>query len=290
MMEAGTVETVELTGWNDVQPEPLQELAERLRPLYRRLAEHRLYRSFRSVADLRVFMEAHVFAVWDFMSLLKTLQRGLTCVDVPWVPSEFPLSRRLVNEIVLGEESDLYAGRPASHFELYLMAMRQAGASTSAIDGLISGLRDGVGIEGALGRVAVPEIAAAFVRTTFACIGSGKLHAVAAAFTFGREDLIPDMFQSFIRDQDEAMAGGAALVHGAAYRGGWRRAWADGAADDRGVVRSGCGSLAGSGEGGGRGFAGTDWALGWDCGCDRDAAGKSIVNWTKRRLPASHAG
>ena len=111
---------MEMTGWNDAQPIELQELAERLKPLYVRLAEHTLYRTFRSIEDLRVFMEAHVFAVWDFMSLLKTLQRGLTCVDVPWVPSTFVVSRRLINEIVLGEESDLYAGRPASHFEIYL--------------------------------------------------------------------------------------------------------------------------------------------------------------------------
>ena len=196
-----------MTGWNDVQPEPLQELAERLRPLYRRLAEHRLYRSFRSVEDLRVFLEAHVFAVWDFMSLLKTLQRGLTCVEVPWLPSLFPLSRRLVNEIVLGEESDLHAGRPASHFELYLRAMRDCGASTAGIDGLIAGLRRGEPMEAAITGALVPSPARTFVGSTFACIASGRLHAVAAAFTFGREDLIPDMFRSFMRDQNEAMSG-----------------------------------------------------------------------------------
>ncbi|RXH57974.1 DUF3050 domain-containing protein [Granulicella sibirica] len=196
---------MEMVGWNDAQPVALQELAERLKPLYVRLAEHKLYRTFRSIEDLRLFMEAHVFAVWDFMSLLKTLQRGLTCVEVPWVPSTFPVSRRLINEIVLGEESDLYAGRPASHFEIYLSAMRLCGASTAAIDGFISGVRRGVAVEELLDGI--PAAAREFVRTTFGCIATGKLHAVAAAFTFGREDLIPDMFRSFIRDQNEAMSG-----------------------------------------------------------------------------------
>ncbi len=206
-MSVETAGVVELTGWNDAQPLPLQELVERLEPLYRRLAEHRVYRTIGSIEDLHVFVEAHVYAVWDFMSLLKTLQRGLTCVVVPWVPSRYPLSRRLVNEIVLGEESDLYAGRPASHFELYLTAMRQCGASTGAIETLIAGLRRGEDLDGLLDGPGIPEAARRFVRTTFACIGTGKLHAVAAAFTFGREDLIPDMFRSFIRDQNEAMSG-----------------------------------------------------------------------------------
>jgi hypothetical protein len=206
-MSVATTESVDLAGWNDAQPLPLQELVERLQPLYRRLAEHRVYRTIRSLEDLHVFVEAHVYAVWDFMSLLKTLQRGLTCIDVPWVPSRFPLSRRLVNEIVLGEESDLYAGRPASHFELYLTAMRQCGASTAVIEPFIAGLRRGESVDNLLTAPAIPEAARIFVRATFACIATGKLHAVAAAFTFGREDLIPDMFRSFIRDQNAAMAG-----------------------------------------------------------------------------------
>lgn len=197
--------TVEATFEHDVQPVQLQNLAESLRPLYVQLAEHRLYRSFASIEDLRVFLEAHVFAVWDFMSLLKVLQRGLTCVEVPWVPSRYPVSRRLVNEIVLGEESDVYHGRPASHFEIYRMAMQASGASTVAIDALIAGLRQGEPLDGLL--AAAPQAARAFVKSTFAFIATGKLHVVAAAFTFGREDLIPDMFRSFIRDQNEAMAG-----------------------------------------------------------------------------------
>ncbi len=189
------------------QQEELQALTERLRPLYARLAEHKLYAAFETLEDLHAFMEAHVFAVWDFMSLLKELQRGLTCVEVPWRPSRFAESRRLVNEIVLGEESDVYEGRAVSHFELYLQAMQECGADTSAILRLLELLDGGMDVTGALFQCGAPEAAQVFVRSTFTCLAEGKLHVTAAAFTFGREDLIPDMFRGFIRDQDRRLSG-----------------------------------------------------------------------------------
>src|SRR3984893_11294390 len=187
--------------------EELAGLVERLRPLYTRLAEHRLYAAFETVDELRLFMESHVFAVWDFMSLLKALQRGLTCVNVPWVPSRYPESRRLVNEIVMGEESDVYRGVAVSHFELYLRAMRECGADTSAMQLMLGQVAQGEDVKRALVAGGAPLAAQEFVKGTFACIREGKLHAIAAAFTFGREDLIPDMFRGFIRDQDKRLSG-----------------------------------------------------------------------------------
>ena len=171
----------------------------RIAPLRARLAEHPLYRSMRTEAHLRLFMQSHVFAVWDFMSLLKSLQSRLTCVTVPWLPTPYPASRRFINEIVLGEESDEYRGTPISHFELYLQAMREAGAATAAIDALTNDLPHR-SIEAAVANPSIPPGARAFVESTFALIAEGKLHALAAAFTFGREDLIPDMFRALVHD------------------------------------------------------------------------------------------
>ena len=185
----------------------LTALEQHLAPLTEQLAAHPLYRSFEDIADLRTFMESHVFAVWDFMSLLKSLQRGITCVDVPWVPSRLPESRRLINEIVFGEESDVYNGGALSHFELYRMAMLECDADTTSIDRLVEGITTGNQWQTALENANAPEPAARFVETTFKIIESGKLHAIAAAFTFGREDLIPDMFRGFLRDQDERLGG-----------------------------------------------------------------------------------
>jgi hypothetical protein len=188
---------------------PVRSIAaieDRIAPLRARLAAHPLYASIRTEEHLRLFMQTHVFAVWDFMSLLKALQTQLTCVSSPWTPTRLPESRRFINEIVLGEESDEFDGRFLSHFEIYLIAMAQSGASTAEVAGLISRLETTQVLK-AVESAAIPEGARGFLRTTFELIESGKLHALAAAFTFGREDLIPDMFRSLVRDLDERTPG-----------------------------------------------------------------------------------
>jgi len=167
--------------------------------LRERLVSHPLYGWIDGPGRLRRFMESHVFAVWDFQSLLKALQQRLTCTSIPWLPTADPEARRLVNEIVLDEESDsLPEGGAASHFELYLDAMRRAGADTRPIERLLDLLRAGSGLDAALDRCGCPAAAAAFVRRSFAVIESGSTAAIAAAFTYGREDVIPDMFRGLV--------------------------------------------------------------------------------------------
>ena len=179
------------------------DLLASLTPLQRQLGEHPLYRSIHSLDALHLFMQSHVYAVWDFMSLLKSLQRTLTCVELPWVPSADPVSRRLINEIVLGEETDEYEGQPLSHYELYLHAMQSCGADTAPMQALLAALSSGASLAETL--TAIPSEAAAFVRTTFGIIATGEPHRIAAAFTFGREDLIPEMFTQFVRNLDSQL-------------------------------------------------------------------------------------
>ncbi len=146
-------------------------------------------------------MEHHVFAVWDFMSLLKTLQRNLTCIQVPWVPVGTAQTRYLVNEIVLGEESDVDEnGNHTSHFELYLRAMVQAGCKTQVIYELMDNIKNGMSLHQCMRQHGVPPASAEFVNHTFSVIHAGKLHIQAAVFTFGREDLIPGMFINFVNE------------------------------------------------------------------------------------------
>ncbi|MCJ8166476.1 DUF3050 domain-containing protein [Pontibacter sp. E15-1] len=173
-----------------------------------KLLRHNVYQSLETLEDLRLFMEHHVFAVWDFMSLLKALQRDLTCVTLPWMPVGSPTTRRLVNEIVLEEETDVdQEGQPVSHFELYLRAMDEAGADRTLIEQLLHRISEGKSVNSALDNVGIDASVKYFVRNTFSIINSGKPHAVAAAFTFGREDLIPDMFRHLINDLNARFPG-----------------------------------------------------------------------------------
>ncbi len=179
----------------------IQALRSALAPLRERLLNHEIYHRLRTLDDLRTFMRFHVFAVWDFMSLLKALQRELTCVRVPWVPRGHRRLRRLINEIVLAEESDVGVdGAFISHFEMYHHAMRECGADTAAIDDLIYGVCSGAELSEALSRPEIPVPARVFVANTWRTIDSGDLTAVASAFTFGREDLIPCMFRRLLAD------------------------------------------------------------------------------------------
>jgi hypothetical protein len=172
---------------------------------------HRLYPALDGIAAIRVFQEHHVFAVWDFMSLLTSLQRSLTCVELPWVPTGPPGSRRLINDIVLVEESDELRGGYASHFELYLEGMVQSGADTGPIDAFISLLRQGRPVLRALADAGAPPPAAAFAALTWRLVETAPVHARAAAFAFGREDLIPDMFEQVL-DVNERVGGLDAFV------------------------------------------------------------------------------
>ncbi|MCC7173071.1 MAG: DUF3050 domain-containing protein [Planctomycetes bacterium] len=173
-----------------------------------RLLSHPLYASLRTLDDVRVFMAHHVFAVWDFMSLLKALQHGLTGLTLPWRPVGDPTVRRFVNELVLGEESDVDPrGGSISHFELYLDAMREAGADVGPITRLIDALRGGASLDDAFAKAEAPPSAETFVRHTVRIIEDGPLHRVAAAFTLGREDVIPGMFVALVDELDRRHPG-----------------------------------------------------------------------------------
>lgn len=163
------------------------------------LSEHPIFSAIQSQADLRTFMQTHVFAVWDFMTLTKRLQAELTCVRLPWLPVLDCAAARLINDIVLGEETDEHpAGGHCSHFELYLEAMAEVGADTHPARRFVELQREGVNYAAALHAVGASPAAQAFVGHTLEVALHAPAHEVAAAFLHGRESVIPSMFQQLL--------------------------------------------------------------------------------------------
>jgi len=182
----------------------IEKLRASIEPYRNQIINHKVYNQIQSIADVHEFMRHHVYAVWDFMSLLKSLQQKLTCTTIPWLPLGNAKNRFLINEIVVGEESDIDAnGNRISHFELYIQAMQHCGADTTAIQHLITLLKNGSSVSDAMAASYVPFAARQFMYNTFDIIAADKDYLAAAVFTFGREDLIPGMFMSIINDMNK---------------------------------------------------------------------------------------
>jgi hypothetical protein len=174
----------------------LIELQKSIAPFKNILRNHPINSYIQSHEQLTIFMQHHIFAVWDFMSLVKKLQVELTSVDALWFPKGSAETRFLINEIVLGEESDIDPeGGYISHFDLYIRAMTELSilVPTSLME--FKQFKSVEEFLRALPSYNLPESIHEFLTFTFSSILHGSIEEIAAIFTFGREDLIPDMFQ-----------------------------------------------------------------------------------------------
>lgn len=173
-----------------------------LTPLKEKLANHRIFERINSIEELKVFMEHHIFAVWDFMSLLKKLQKDLVPSGSPWVPNPNGNLVRFINEIVMEEESDQAYNNGAeisytSHYQIYLDAMTEVGASTETILRFVEMVKS-EGINSAMQKINLPEPSRLFMSHTFKLINEGKSHEIAASFAIGRESIVPLMFKRIL--------------------------------------------------------------------------------------------
>ena len=168
----------------------IRKISDDLSDLRNMLKSHDLYKSLHSLEDVKIFMENHIFAVWDFMSLLKSLQNQLTCTSVPWIPTKNPVLTQFINEIVLGEESDFNElDEPKSHFEMYLDAMDQINAEKTDIEFLIKNIKSGKNTEHSIELLNIHDAVKNFVQYSFEIIRTKQIHKIASAFTYGREDI-----------------------------------------------------------------------------------------------------
>ncbi|MCF8713285.1 DUF3050 domain-containing protein [Joostella atrarenae] len=165
------------------------------------LLDHNLYAQIERPEHLQIFLKHHVYAVWDFMSLLKALQNNLTCTELPWRPKGNPQTRYLINEIVLGEETDIDEnGVYKSHYEMYLEAMEACNTDTKEIIDFVDNVKEMDTILEAIDNSELHTSIKEFLSFSFELIVEGKPHKIASAFTFGREDLIPDMFTAILKN------------------------------------------------------------------------------------------
>lgn len=175
------------------------DLRKAIEPYQQALLTHPINQYIQSPTELANFMQHHVFAVWDFMSLVKKLQAELTCVAQPWVPKGSAEVRFLINEIVLGEESDVdQFGVHTSHFELYMRAMHELGIEVWPSLGQLTQCQSIQQLLALLPTLNLPASIKEFLTFTFESIQQRPIEEVAAIFTFGREDLIPGMFQLIV--------------------------------------------------------------------------------------------
>ena len=166
-----------------------------------KLLNHRLYSNIERIEDLQIFTENHIYAVWDFMSLLKALQIKLTCTKTPWVPNNNSQTAYLINEIVLAEETDVnQLGERKSHYELYIDAMIDIGAKIEFPTKNISEIASSKNVFASIDNLELHKNIKEFLQFTFSVIEEGKPHKIAAIFTFGRENLIPNMFNEILRE------------------------------------------------------------------------------------------
>lgn len=179
----------------------IDTIQEQIKSYKQHLLHHSLYEKVTTLEELHVFLENHVYAVWDFMSLLKALQAKLTCTTTPWLPVGNPAVRYLINEIVVAEETDLALdGSRQSHYEMYVDAMKACGASIQEVALFLEHVQTTKNIFVSIKQSNLHPNVKAFLDFTFRVVEEGKAHKIAAAFTFGREDLIPNMFTEILRN------------------------------------------------------------------------------------------
>ena len=174
-----------------------------IQSLKNRLEDHPVYNAVKNLEDLKIFMEHHVFSVWDYMSLIKFLQSVIAPTGCPWVPQGDANVKRFINELVMGEESDEsnIHGEFSSHYELYLVAMREICADTSRCETFVNNVVE-QGINSALVYSDIPEPSRFFTTQTFKSINRNKPHEVAASLALGREHIIPIMFSCLLKKNE----------------------------------------------------------------------------------------
>ena len=184
----------------------LEIVNEQLAPLIEKIKNHAIYADIDSIENLRIFMENHVFAVWDFVCLLKELYSRLVTTRAPWFPPKDPYSAHLISRILVEEENDHTPDGQAycSHFELYCQAMKAIRANTLPIRFFLSHLEQCGILIAAMEFAELSVAIQQFILTTFSFFDQDP-HILAAAFVYGREAITTAMFTPLVQQLQHAI-------------------------------------------------------------------------------------
>jgi hypothetical protein len=167
-------------------------ILQKVLPAQDKILNHQVYKEIENLDDLNLFLEYHVFFVWDQMSSLKAMQKDLTCMNVPWVPKRSPQTRKYINELVLNAEgNDLISETVLSEYESYLELMRESDADSSSIERLEKSINRGENFKDLLDHLDMPKVVKSYLDFTYKTIESKDAHKIAANFVFGKQSLIP---------------------------------------------------------------------------------------------------
>lgn len=104
------------------------------------LIDHPLMTSIETKDDLGIFAQQFVFAEWSTMTLLKALQKEFTNSELMWFPTDDPMSRKLINELVLQYESSPEVGG-LSQLEWYIQSMQDCSFDTAYIECMLDNIK-----------------------------------------------------------------------------------------------------------------------------------------------------
>ena len=184
----------------------IEQIDSALFTLRNKLKYHAVYSKMNLEEKVKIFMNTHIYCVWDFMNLVKRLQIHFTSVEVPWRPTtsiQTRMLRRLANEIVLEEETDELDGQFISHFSYYVESIRQVqdGVISNNLTRFINDISsDSVSYQEILNLEYLPKAIRNFLQITSNAAVHENIIVTAAAFTFGREVMLPEIFTSILEE------------------------------------------------------------------------------------------
>jgi len=175
-----------------------------LAPQRQRLDNRPVYAALHSLADLRCFMAHLVYAVRNFMPVVKYPQNAVAPTRYSWAPRHHPAARDCINQWMLEEKSDI--GPPDAdgnavygrRFELCCGAIRKIGADPAPTLKFVE-IAAACGMPRAFASGLAPLPPRRFMGHTLRFLDSGKPHIVAAALALGRGRIIPDGFRAFLQ-------------------------------------------------------------------------------------------